>query len=404
MVSCASCTTNCITPVAEVLDRRFGVRQAIMTTVHAYTSSQQLIDGPSTDFRRGRAGAANMIPASTGAALATTKALPALAGRFDGVALRVPIPVGSVADVVAVTARPVTREEVNDAFREEAASDRYRGILGVADDPVVSADIIGDPRASVVDTGDDPGSGRDPGQGHELVRQRVGVRLPDDPGGVRLTGPYRCGPRPGPALNALKVEEIMATREQRQTGGVTLRSQRKGSVLAGWLSSTDHKVIGHMYLITSFFFFCCAGIMALVMRIQLLGPDENFVSDQQYNELFTMHGAIMLLLFATPLFVGFTNELLPLQIGAPGRGVPAAEHPQLLPVRLRGADLAVQLPGTRRRRVVRLVCLFAADQRDVLARHRGRPVDHGPGAVRVRHHPRRRSTSSPRSSACGRPA
>jgi len=151
VISCASCTTNCITPVAEVLDRRFGVRQAIMTTVHAYTSSQQLIDGPARDFRRGRAGAANMLPASTGAALATTKALPGLAGRFDGVAVRVPIPVGSIADVVAVTARPVTREEVNDAFREEAAGGRYRGILGVAEDPVVSADIIGDPRASVVD-------------------------------------------------------------------------------------------------------------------------------------------------------------------------------------------------------------------------------------------------------------
>jgi glyceraldehyde 3-phosphate dehydrogenase len=151
VISCASCTTNCITPVAEVLDRRFGVRQAIMTTVHAYTSSQQLIDGPSKDFRRGRAGAANMLPASTGAALATIKALPGLAGRFDGVAVRVPIPVGSIADVVAVTARPVTRDEVNDAFREEAASDRYRGILGVAEDPLVSSDIIGDPRASVVD-------------------------------------------------------------------------------------------------------------------------------------------------------------------------------------------------------------------------------------------------------------
>ena len=106
---------------------------------------------PSKDFRRGRAGAANMLPASTGAALATTRALPGLAGKFDGVAIRVPVPVGSIADVTAVTARPVTREEVNDAFREEAAGGRYRGILGVADDPVVSADIIGDPRASVVD-------------------------------------------------------------------------------------------------------------------------------------------------------------------------------------------------------------------------------------------------------------
>ncbi len=151
VISCASCTTNCITPVAEVLDRRFGIRQAIMTTVYAYTSSQQLIDGPAKDFRRGRAGAANMLPASTGAALATAKALPALAGKFDGVAIRVPIPAGSIADVTAVTARTVTREEVNDAFREEAATGRYRGILGVADDPVVADDIIGDPRASVVD-------------------------------------------------------------------------------------------------------------------------------------------------------------------------------------------------------------------------------------------------------------
>ncbi len=94
---------------------------------------------------------AYLLPASTGAALATTKALPALAGKFDAVAIRVPIPVGSIADVIAVTARPVTREEVNDAFREEAAGGRYRGILGVADHPVVSADIVGDPRASVVD-------------------------------------------------------------------------------------------------------------------------------------------------------------------------------------------------------------------------------------------------------------
>ncbi|MCX4718249.1 hypothetical protein ACFY7Y_39525 [Streptomyces virginiae] len=124
-----------------------------MTTVHAYTSTQQLIDGPSKDFRRGRAGAANMLPASTGAALATTKALPELTGRFDGVALRVPIPVGSIADIVFVTARPTSAEEVNDLFRAEAATERYRGILGVSDEPIVSSDIIGDSRASVVDAG-----------------------------------------------------------------------------------------------------------------------------------------------------------------------------------------------------------------------------------------------------------
>ena len=88
------------------------------------------------------------------------------------------------------------------------------------------------------------------------------------------------------------------------------RTERTRSILASWLSSTDHKIIGHMYLITSFFFFLCAGIMALLMRIQLLGPDRHFLSDRQYNELFTMHGVLMLLLFATPLFIGFANEVL----------------------------------------------------------------------------------------------
>jgi cytochrome c oxidase subunit 1 len=100
------------------------------------------------------------------------------------------------------------------------------------------------------------------------------------------------------------------------------RSERKGSVLAAWLSSTDHKVIGHLYLITAFGFFLVGGLMALVMRIQLLGPDNHIVSDQIYNELFTMHGTIMLLLFATPLFVGFANEIMPLQIGAPDVAFP----------------------------------------------------------------------------------
>jgi cytochrome c oxidase subunit I len=100
------------------------------------------------------------------------------------------------------------------------------------------------------------------------------------------------------------------------------RTERKGSVLAGWLSSTDHKIIGHMYLITSFVFFLFAGIMALLIRIQLMGPNLSIISDQQYNELFTMHGTIMLLLFATPLFVGFANELVPLQIGSPDVAFP----------------------------------------------------------------------------------
>jgi glyceraldehyde 3-phosphate dehydrogenase len=151
LISCASCTTNCITPVIEVADRRFGVRRAVMTSVHAYTAGQQLVDSPSSNFRRGRAGAANLVPTSTGAARATTRAVPQLAGRFDGVAVRAPIPVGSIADIVFVAGQGTTSEEVNEAFRQEAATARYGGILGVSDEPLVSADIVGDPRAAVVD-------------------------------------------------------------------------------------------------------------------------------------------------------------------------------------------------------------------------------------------------------------
>jgi glyceraldehyde 3-phosphate dehydrogenase len=122
-----------------------------MTTVHAYTATQQLVDGPSKSFRRGRAAAANLVPASTGAARATTRAVPDLGDRFDGIAVRAPIPVGSVADIVFVAGRSTTAEGVNDVFRQEAASARYQGILGVSEDPLVSADIIGDDRAAVVD-------------------------------------------------------------------------------------------------------------------------------------------------------------------------------------------------------------------------------------------------------------
>ena len=153
IVSCASCTTNCITPVVEIMDRRIGVDKAIMTTIHAYTSSQAIVDSPAKKVRRGRAGAANFVPTSTGAAVATTKALPQLQGRFDGVAVRAPIPVGSIADIVFVTKRPTSVEEVNDIFRSEAQSDKYNGILGASDDELVSSDIIGDARASIVDLG-----------------------------------------------------------------------------------------------------------------------------------------------------------------------------------------------------------------------------------------------------------
>ena len=151
MISCASCTTNAITPVVEVMGRRIGIRKAIMTTVHAYTSTQAIVDGPAKRMRRGRAAAANLVPASTGAAIATTKALPQYEGKFDGTAIRAPVPVGSIADVTFVTERATTVDEVNTIFREEAESNRYSGILGVTEDPIVSADIVMDPRASVVD-------------------------------------------------------------------------------------------------------------------------------------------------------------------------------------------------------------------------------------------------------------
>lgn len=151
VISCASCTTNCITPVIEVASRRIGIERAIMTTIHAYTGGQRLVDGPNKRFRRGRAAAANLVPTSTGAARATTRAVPELAGKFDGVAVRAPVPVGSMADIVFVASRPTTADEVNDVLRHEAGTDRYRGILGVSDAPLVSADIVGDPRAAIVD-------------------------------------------------------------------------------------------------------------------------------------------------------------------------------------------------------------------------------------------------------------
>ncbi len=153
VISCASCTTNCITPVMEILGRRIGVKKAIMTTVHGYTASQAIVDALHAHVRRGRAAAANLVPTSTGAAAATIKALPDYRGRFDGVAVRAPVPVGSLADIVTLAARPTTVDEVNRVFTEEAESERYRGILGVTMDRIVSSDIIKDPRASVVDLG-----------------------------------------------------------------------------------------------------------------------------------------------------------------------------------------------------------------------------------------------------------
>lgn len=152
LVSTASCTTNCIAPVMEILSRRIGVQKATMTTVHAYTSSQELVDGPASKWRRGRAAAANIVPTTTGACEATGKAVPAVEGRFDGVALRVPVTIGSIADIVCLTSRATTKDEINDIFREEAATARYRDVLGVVNEPIVSADVVTDLRACIVDS------------------------------------------------------------------------------------------------------------------------------------------------------------------------------------------------------------------------------------------------------------
>jgi glyceraldehyde 3-phosphate dehydrogenase len=151
IISCASCTTNCITPVVEIMGRRIGIKKATMTTIHAYTSTQSIVDSGKKDFRRGRAGAANLVPASTGAATATTRALPQYKGKFDGVAVRVPVPVGSLADIVFVAARGTSVAEINDVFKEEAASERYREVLAITEEPVVSSDIIHQAYASIVD-------------------------------------------------------------------------------------------------------------------------------------------------------------------------------------------------------------------------------------------------------------
>ena len=149
-ISCASCTTNCITPVFEIMGRRIGIKKATMTTIHAYTSSQAIVDGPSKKFRRGRAGAANLVPTSTGAAVATTNVLPQYKGKFDGCAVRCPVPSGSLADLVFVTERPTTVEEINRVFKEEAEG-RYKDILEYATDEIVSSDIIMNPHASIFD-------------------------------------------------------------------------------------------------------------------------------------------------------------------------------------------------------------------------------------------------------------
>ena len=152
IVSNASCTTNCLAPVAMILDQEFGFKRGVMTTVHAYTNDQRLADVPHKDFRRSRAATVNIIPTTTGAAKAVGEVLPRLKGKLDGMAMRVPVPNGSTVDLVAELERPVTVEEVNAAFKR-AAEGPLAGILEYSEAPLVSTDIIGNPHSSIFDAG-----------------------------------------------------------------------------------------------------------------------------------------------------------------------------------------------------------------------------------------------------------
>jgi glyceraldehyde 3-phosphate dehydrogenase len=156
IISNASCTTNCIAPVLEVLNETFGVEKAFMSTIHSYTAEQNLIDGPPpggkvNDLRRARAAAINIIPTTTGAAISATQAIPALKGKFDGISFRVPTPVGSLSDFTLLLKKNVTKEEVNQAFISAAAQPKYKGILEVSDEQLVLTDIVGNPASSIVD-------------------------------------------------------------------------------------------------------------------------------------------------------------------------------------------------------------------------------------------------------------
>lgn len=151
VISNASCTTNSLGAVMAILDAEFGVEKSLLTTVHSYTASQALQDAPKKDLREGRNAAENIVPTTTGAAIAVTKTLPQLQGKFDGLSIRVPTPVVSISDVTALLSRDVTVEEINNTFKKAAAEPFYQGILGVSEEPLVSRDYIGNSHSGVVD-------------------------------------------------------------------------------------------------------------------------------------------------------------------------------------------------------------------------------------------------------------
>lgn len=152
VTSNASCTTNAASPLIAIMDENFGIEKAILNTVHGYTASQALVDGPSKkDLREGRAAAQNIVPSSTGAAIAVTKAFTKLEGLFDGISIRVPVPAGSIVDVTFISKKPTTAEEVNDCLRKAAASDRWKNIFSATDEELVSSDILGSHYGSIAD-------------------------------------------------------------------------------------------------------------------------------------------------------------------------------------------------------------------------------------------------------------
>ncbi|QDY76210.1 type I glyceraldehyde-3-phosphate dehydrogenase [Streptomyces qinzhouensis] len=151
IISNASCTTNCVAPMAKVLDENFGIVRGLMTTVHAYTNDQRILDFPHKDLRRARAAAENIIPTTTGAAKATALVLPQLKGKLDGIAMRVPVPTGSATDLVVELSREVTKDEVNAAFKK-AAEGELQGILTYTEDQIVSSDIVSDPASCTFDS------------------------------------------------------------------------------------------------------------------------------------------------------------------------------------------------------------------------------------------------------------
>ncbi len=152
ITSNASCTTNAVAPVAAIMSQNPGIKKAILNTVHGYTASQGIVDKPDAkDWRRGRAGALNIVPSTTGAAIATAKALPAMAGKFDGVAMRVPVPSGSLIDFTFLAERPTTVDEIKEIFKEAAEKPEWQGIMKAVEEPLVSTDILGEPYGSIVD-------------------------------------------------------------------------------------------------------------------------------------------------------------------------------------------------------------------------------------------------------------